>query len=254
MAGGRINVAFVCGGKYHDMDYARVRVLEALLETPHLRTLVYADYSDIEAICAADCLVTYTVDVLPDAAAADRLQAFVAGGKRWFALHGTNSVLRYVKGKGWEAPRAAPVFMQTLGSQFIAHPPIAPYEVEVTAPEHPLVAGIGPFSANDELYLSELHPPIEVLLHTRFTGSTPGFTEPDWQSEELRPVLYLKRVGGGEVLYFTLGHARSRYDMQPLMAEYPHEERGSWNTPEFQTILRRGLHWMSERPAAAEGS
>ena len=42
--------------------------------------------------------------------------------------------------------------METLGSQFVAHPPIAPYRVEATQPEHPLVAGIEPFEADDELY------------------------------------------------------------------------------------------------------
>jgi len=247
MAKGRVNVAFVCGGKYHDIDYARAQILQALLETPHLRTKVYADYSAIDEITAADCLLTYTVDLLPDEVGAERLRQFVAGGRRWFALHGTNSVLKYVKGKGWDAPRSAPLYMQTLGSQFIAHPPIAPYTVEVTAPDHPLVAGIEPFTADDELYLSELHPPLEVLLHTRFTGMTPGFVEADWSGDDIRPVLYLKRIEAGSVLYFTLGHARSRYDMQPLMAEYPNEERGSWPTPAFQTLLRRGLAWMAER-------
>ena len=248
MAEGRVNVAFVCGGKYHDMDYARAEILRALLETPHLRTRVFENYGNLDEICAADCLLTYTVDVLPDEEGAQRLHDFVAGGRRWFALHGTNSVLRYVKGKGWDAPRVAPLFMQTLGSQFVAHPPIAPYDVEVTAPDHPLVRDIAAFSADDELYLSELHPPIEVLLHTRFSGTTPGFVEADWTGSEIRPVLYLKKVGAGEVLYFTLGHARSRYDMQPLMAEYPNEERGSWKQPAFHTILRRGLAWMATRP------
>jgi hypothetical protein len=248
MTVGRVNVAFVCGGKYHDMDYARAEILRALLETPHLRTRVYEDYSAIDAITSADCLLTYTVDVLPDEAGAARLRDFVASGKRWFALHGTNSVLKYVKGKGWDAPRVAPVFMETLGSQFVSHPPIAPYTVEITAPSHPLVSGIQPFSADDELYLSELHGPLEVLLHTNFSGTTPGFIESDWTDEAIRPVMYLKRVGAGEVLYFTLGHARSRYDMQPLMAEYPNEERGSWKEPAYHTLLRRGLSWMAERP------
>jgi uncharacterized protein len=248
MASGRVNVAFVCGGKYHDIDYARAQILQALLDTPNLRTRVYENYADIDAITSADCLLTYTVDVVPDAAGAQRLHEFVASGKRWFALHGTNSVLKYVKGKGWDAPRNAPTFMETLGSQFVAHPPIAPYTVDVTAPEHPLVHGLPSFSADDELYLSELHPPIEVLLHTRFKGTTPGFVESDWSDDAIRPVLYLKQVGAGTVLYFTLGHARSRYDMQPLMAEYPHEERGSWKEPAFHTVLRRGLVWMAERP------
>ena len=43
----------------------------------------------------------------------------------------------------------------TLGSQFVAHPPIAPYPVEITAPDHWLVAGIESFDTDDELYLCE---------------------------------------------------------------------------------------------------
>ncbi len=75
----------------------------------------------------------------PDEATAQRLRDYVAGGKRWLALHGTNSILRYVKGRGWEAPRDARTFMETLGSQFVAHPPIAPYRVE----SHAAVAPAG---------------------------------------------------------------------------------------------------------------
>ncbi len=241
----RKNAYFVCGGKYHDMDYARVELLKLLLEHEQIRTHVAEDYRDVAAITASDFLVTYTVDVLPDEPGATRLRDYVAAGHRWFALHGTNSVLRYVKGQGWDAPRAAPVFMQTLGSQFIAHPPIAPYLVEATEPAHPLVAGIEPFMADDELYLSELHPPIRTLLHTRYSGEAKGFIEHDWSGAEPRPVMYLKDIGAGEVLYLTLGHARGRYDMQPLMKDYPDVERGSWKQPAFYELLRRGLRWAA---------
>ena len=48
-----------------------------------------------------------------------------------------------------------PLWIDTLGSQFIAHPPIAPYLVDNVAPEHWLVAGVEPFEATDELYLNE---------------------------------------------------------------------------------------------------
>ena len=107
------------------------------------------------------------------------------------------------------------------------------------------MAGIEPFDADDELYLSELHGPLEVLLHTRWSGETPLFVDRDWTRDEPRPVMYLKRIGAGEVLYLTLGHARGRYDMQPLMAEYPEIERGSWKTPAFHELLRRGLAWAA---------
>jgi hypothetical protein len=241
----RVNACFVCGGKYHDFDFARSELLKLLLELPEVRTRVLEDYRDVGALTAADFLVTYTVDLVPDEAGAARLRDYVAGGRRWLALHGTNSVLRYVKGKGWEAPRTSPVFMQTLGSQFVAHPPIAPYRVEVTAPGHPLVAGIEAFDADDELYLSELHPPFETLLATRYAGTAPGFAEGEWDDDAPRPVMYVKPVGAGEVLYLTLGHARGRYDMQPLMREYPHVERGSWKQPAFYELLRRSLRWAA---------
>jgi uncharacterized protein len=242
----RVNAYFVVGGRYHDMDFARVELLKLLGEHPRIRTRVGEDYRDIDAILAADLLVTYTVDVVPDEATAARLRDWVAAGHRWLALHGTNSILRWSKpDKAWQAPRSSPVFMQTLGSQFLAHPPIAPYRVEVTQPQHPLVAGIEPFDADDELYLSELHPPFETLLHTRWSGDVPLFVDRDWTRDEPRPVMYLKPVGAGEVLYLTLGHARGRYDMQPLMAEYPEVERGSWKVPAFHELLRRGIAWAA---------
>lgn len=242
----RINAVLVVGGKYHDMDYARMELLRLLGEHERIRTRVREDYSDVAAIEAADLLVTYTVDVVPDEDTARRLRDWLATGRRWLALHGTNSVLRWSKPhKAWLAPREAPLLMQTLGSQFLSHPPIAPYRVEVTDPAHPLVAGIEPFDADDELYLSELHPPLQVLMHTRWAGTTTTFVDADWERDEPRPVLYLKKTGEGEVLYCTLGHARGRYDMQPLMAEYPQVERGSWAVPAFHELLRRGIAWAA---------
>lgn len=245
MASAAIDAFFVCGGRYHDIDYARLRILGLLAGEARIRTRLAEDYRDVEAIERSRFLVTYTVDVVPDEATALRLRRWVEGGGRWLALHGTNSVLRYAKGRGWEAPRSSKVFMETVGSQFVAHPPIAPYRVEVTAPGHPLVAGIEPFDADDELYLSELHPPYELLMHTRWTGEAPGFVEHDWTTDEPRPVMYLKHWGSGSVLYLTLGHARGRYDMRPLMDEYPQVELGSWKVEAFSELLRRGIRWAA---------
>jgi uncharacterized protein len=245
MSATAIDAYLVCGGHYHDIDYARLQLLALLGEQERIRTRIAEDYDDIAAIEASAFLVTYTVDVVPDDMASARLRAYVESGRRWLALHGTNSLLRYAKGRGWEAPREACLHMETVGSQFIAHPPIAPYRVEVTQPTHPLVAGIGSFDADDELYLSELHPPIETLLHSRWSGETPGFTESDWSRDELRPVMYLKRHADGAVLYLTLGHARGRYDMRPLMQEYPQVERGSWKLPVFHELLRRAIRWAA---------
>jgi type 1 glutamine amidotransferase len=240
-----LRAVLVCGGRYHDIDYARTELLKLLGETPEIRTRVFEDYRDTKAIAEADFLVTYTCDLRPSAEEQDALAAFVKGGGRWFALHGTNSVLDMLAG-GVATPRTFPTLMETLGSQFIAHPPIAPYQVTVSAPDHPLVSGIEPFEAEDELYLCEYHGEILPLLETRFTGQATGFAEADWPEDEPRLVMYLHPVGAGSVLYLTLGHCRGHYDMRPVMDYYPRVERGSWELPVFYDLVRRGLRWASE--------
>jgi type 1 glutamine amidotransferase len=254
MAARPINATLICGGKYHDMDFARLELLKLLGEEERIRTHVFADYSAGDAIARADLLITYTCDVLPREAEHTALEQFLASGGRWLALHGTNSVLRYLKGRGWDAPREAQPFMRMLGSQFIAHPPIAPYRVEVSDPDHPLVAGIEPFDAEDELYLCDYSGENHALLHTEFAGRAPGFIRDEWPAGTRQLVLYLHRHGKGEVLYCTLGHCRGRYDMRPLMDEYPVVERGSWQLPVFHELLRRGIRWAARLDAQSVSS
>jgi len=262
MAHAAVNGYLVCGGLYHDMDYARLELLKLLGEQEHIRVRVAEDYRDCAAIAAADFLVTYTCDVIPGPASQNALRDFLSAGRRWLALHGTNSVLRFLKGSGWDAPRIEPGFMAMLGSQFLAHPPIKPYRVEVSDASHPLVAGIESFEVDDELYLCEYHGTHHALLHTHYRGEAPGFVARYWPGagtsaagaapaespSDRQLVLYLHPHAGGEVLYCTLGHCRGKYDMRPMMAEYPMVERGSWKLPVYHELLRRGIRWASSLP------
>jgi type 1 glutamine amidotransferase len=198
--------------------------------------------------------------VRPSEAAQQALRHWVERGGRWFALHGTNSAIDPPAelGKGsFVTPRVFPTFVDTLGSQFLSHPPIAPYTVAVSpgAEHDPLVAGIEPFQADDELYLCEYHGAIEPLLETHWTGdSGPGFAERDWPHDEPRLVMYRRPLGDGCVLYLTLGHCRGHWDMiaPPFNGMYwPKIERGAWELDEFHTLLRRGIEWAAA-PASAE--
>jgi type 1 glutamine amidotransferase len=239
----RIDVYLVAGGKYHNIDYARLELLKLFAEQPRLKVQVGADYSDIDAICEADFIVTYTCDVVPAAQQTERLRQRMRAGGRWFALHGTNSILRFLEDGRVDAPQENNTFMQLLGSQFLSHPPITPYEVQITDPGHPLVAGLEPFTVDDELYLSAMHGDHKILLHTRWTGVTDAFVHDQWQTDEPRPCMYLHPYGEGEVLYLTLGHCRGKYDMQPHIEEYPEPEFGAWKTDEYYELLRRGIRW-----------
>lgn len=245
----RIDAVLVAGGKWHDIDFARLELLKLLAEDPRIRVRVFEDYEAIEAIEAADLLISYTCDVTPSLDVQERLRGYVARGRRWMALHGCNSVLRFLESGKVDAPDWAPHFMETLGTAFVAHPPVGPFRVEVTAPDHPLVAGIDPFEPqNDELYLSRPTAPIETLLHVDFEGEAPAFVEDHWPHGR-HPLMYLRTIGDGAVLYNALGHCRGHYDMHPKLDWFPTVQRGAWNCPEYYELLRRGLAWaLDGRP------
>jgi hypothetical protein len=85
-------------------------------------------------------------------------------------------------------------------------------------------------------------------METRYSGSAQGFKESDWQGTGRVPVMYLHPWEDNEVLYLNLGHARSHYDMQPLMDYYEQVERGSWKQPAFYELLRRSIRWAIGEP------
>ena len=240
--GDRLDCVLIAGGKYHDIDFARLELLKLLAVDERVRVRVFEDYSNIGAISAAHLLLSYTCDVTPALKEQEALRAFVEQGGRWYALHGTNSILRFLKSGEVDSPRWAPHFMKTLGSMFIAHPPIAPYRVTVADPNHPLVHGIEPFEATDELYLLERFGDLHVLLETEFEGEAPGFVDRKWPRAK-HPVFYLHEIGKGAVLYLTLGHCRGHFDMEPFTRWYPAIERCAWDLPVFYELLRRGIAW-----------
>lgn len=242
---GRINCLLVTGGQWHDIDFARLELLKLLAEDDRIRVRVFEDFENLDALAEADFLVSYTCNVAPSVTAQEALRAWVAKGGRWYALHGTNSIIRLMSSGLYGTPDWAPLFMETLGSMFRSHPPIAPYRVEVADPSHPLVKDIEPFESTDELYLMRTYGKLHVLLDAAFGGDAPGFEEGQWEHGR-HPVLYTHQVGEGSVLYLTLGHCRHHYDMQPLLDYWPTVDRCAWDLPVFYTLLRRGIRWAIE--------
>lgn len=261
MAEKSIPVYMVAAGQFHDIDFARLELLKLLAEDERIRTTVATDYADIESIQSCDFLITYTCNLVPSEDEQIGLRDYVKNGGKWFALHGTNAILDVYHEGGVNSPEIAPILMETLGTQFIAHPPIRPFVVKTADETHELVAGVGEFETDDELYLSRIHGDIHQLLYTNFTGEATGFMEANWDDDEPRPLYYINKVGDGEVLYLNLGHCRGHYDMQlgtefdkdqqpigikPMMDYYPVVEKGSWDKPQFYELLRRGIKYCSQ--------
>jgi type 1 glutamine amidotransferase len=237
----RIDAHFVASGKYHDIDFARLELLKLLGEHQQIRTTVAMDFSNLERLAACQLLITYTCDVMPTPEETIALRAFVEGGGRWLALHGTNSILRFVEA-GVDCPEERDDVMELLGTQFKAHPPIGPFRVEVTDRHHALTKGLEDFDIIDELYITKTKAPIQILMQTRFDGEATGFVEAQYDNA-IVPVLYLRPLGEGAILYKTLGHFRSHFDVIELMPFWDHPERCAWNYPVYYETLRRGIRW-----------
>lgn len=237
----RIDAHFIAAGKFHDIDFARLEILKLLAEHPHVRTTVASDYADTTRLDACTLLITYTCDLMPTPDQLAAIRTWIEQGGRWLALHGTNSILRFVEA-GVDCPNERPDVTELLGTRFAAHPPIEAFKVEIVERDHPLTHGLTDFEVIDELYLSRTTAPIRTLMQTRFSGEATGFVDKDWQNA-IVPILYLREHGAGAVLYNTLGHCRGHWDVTELMPFWPHPERCAWNYPVYYETLRRGLRW-----------
>jgi type 1 glutamine amidotransferase len=232
----RIGALLVAGGLHHDFDFVRRELLKRMAKNPAVHTTVSHDFSDLDALRSADFLVSYTCNVRPTATEEQALRSFVAEGGRWLALHATNAIADLnIDGlatatTGWSG------FFELLGTKFIAHPDIRQFDVK--APEgvsHPLLGDIRNFRTNDEIYLVERTADIDVLLETTYVGPTTGIPA-YWHDETPQPVLYIRRLGRGSIVYLTLGHASEQRDPGAV-------ERCSWEVPEFLEILERAFEW-----------
>ena len=242
----RISAHLVAGGKYHDFDFARRELLSLLGEHDHVRTTVSPDWEELAPLLSSDFIVSYTCDVRPSEKAQHAIRDWLSKGGRLLALHGTNAALNLGGVNGFEAPRCFPLWAEILGSQFIAHPPIVPYLVELSPNKHWLTDNITPFETDDELYLMEYHDrdSLEPLLYTQWQGEAPSFSESDWTTGSQEHLIqYLRPLGRGAVLYNTLGHCRGHWDMEPLTDWYPKVERCSWDIPQYYELLRRAIKW-----------
>jgi type 1 glutamine amidotransferase len=224
----------VCGSpaRNHDFDFARRALLDALYAAGDIRTDVFNNYDDGEAIVRGHLLVSYTSQVPVADEQCGALQRFLEGGGRWFAVHASNSVA------------GNPHLPKILGSKFLGHPPYTHFSVKVSRPDDPLMADMpATFEIDDELYVIEHADDIEVLLETRWGGEAMR----QHFDEDVRPLMYRRKVGQGGVLYLALGHCNRPFDKpRPDMDDRP-DLRGPWGMPLFQELIRRGIDWAAAR-------
>ena len=120
--------------------------------------------------------------------------------------------------------RASVPFRYAASVYWVQHPgDIITYRVDVTRPDHPIMAGIESFEHTSEQYYLNYDPAVEVLATTTFSGEFHP-----WRKGVVMPVVFTTMHDRGRVFYSSLGHTADE-----LMAGPPRE------------ILRRGLLWAA---------
>jgi hypothetical protein len=248
----------------HDMNFARLRLLQNLQTEMSLSVTVANDFQDIERwLPGAGFLITYVAGPYPVGPENDALLKWLKGGGRWLALHGTSG------GKAVKTNRdGRPVkkmvkaeHHQTLGCFFLNHPPLCEFQVTV-AGDHPVTQGLpNSFTVQDELYLIELQDPAasRVLLTTELVEdlSPPGFgfvydedtsVLPDGTT---RVLSYARDIDRGEVVYVGLGHCHvdrlnNASPVDPSInpdGTMPPDFRGVWDHKAFKQLMQNAIAW-----------
>jgi uncharacterized protein len=248
----------------HDMDYARLRILGLLQESPRVQATVAGDFTDVARwLPESRLLITYVAGPYPDDDQNRFIRQWLEAGGRWFALHGTSGGRAAAVGDNRRARRMVKgSHHATLGGFFLNHPPVCRFRVDVAGRDDVLTRDLpSSFEVMDELYLIELQDPAacRVLLTTELPldPSPPGFgfvydrdtaLMPDGKTRVLG---YTLELGRGGVAYIALGHCHSPdSNVQPFVdasvtpsGETPRLFRGSWETAAFAQILRNGVEW-----------
>lgn len=247
----------------HDMDFARLRLLERLHQTPGVVATTSSDFVGVEKwLPGCALLITYVAGPFPDEAQSAAIDAWLAEGGRWFALHGTSGGKAAPVGEDRRVRRMVKMrHHQSLGCFFLNHPPLRTFRVDTAAVAHPLLRDLpSSFEVADELYLLEiLDPDCTALLTTKLPEdpSPEGFgfvydkdaARP--ADGETRVLGYEKKVGEGAVAYVALGHCHApTNNVQPFVdasvdasGTTPQSFRGAWDTPAFDQLLRNAIAW-----------
>ena len=131
----RIDVVLIAAGKYHDIDFARLELLKLLAEDERVRVRVFEDYANLRRDPPSATSSSPTpATSCPASSSRRRCARGSKRGGRWSRCTArTRSCVSSATAASIAARMGAASYADA-GHEFIAHPPIAPYRVEVADP------------------------------------------------------------------------------------------------------------------------
>jgi len=169
------------GKNFHNLPEHWAHLAE-ILRTANVRARVISDdLADLNPgnLARFDVILNFSTDL---EASAEQIQALVQAveqGVGYVGLHAATATFR-----------DSEAHTRLIGGSFARHPPIKSFTVDRLAADHPVTAGVAPFTIEDELYhLTTVAPDIHVLA---------------WAEEQ--PMIYVRQQGAGRVCYIAPGH------------------------------------------------
>lgn len=203
----KIRTLLFTGGEIHDWRGCGEAIAEALAECKELDvTRVNEDLSALEAprLAPYDLIVFYyTVGQISDAQK-NGLLNWLASGKGYVGIHSAA-----------DSFRECPEYRAMVGGWFVTHPAYRQYQVSVVDSEHPITKDLVEFMVEDEMYVTDYDPRVNVLCSSLWKGRA-------------NPVAWTKAWGKGRVFYLALGH-----DAKACRQEV------------FRVLLQRGCLWAA---------
>jgi type 1 glutamine amidotransferase len=213
MSGKRVLI--LLSGTYHDFDGfagAIKPVLEAAghtVETTYdLDALTRLGGSGYDVVLMYTCLGTpEQEDAEPEVhtdAQVTGLVEWVRAGGALLAAHAATAAAQF-----------SSVLRVLMGGVFVEHPPQFAFTVYPSYREHPVTAGVEPFTVHDEFYF-ELHEPgVDVHMVALDRGVA-------------YPMVWTRSEGQGRVAHVAMGH-----------------DAKVWNLEPYQRLMLQAIDWLT---------
>ena len=213
------HVLILLGGQWHDFA-GFADAIQPLLESHDLHVEATYDFDELlhleenqyELILSYTCLTSDengSREPSPDRltqSQIDGLANWVRGGGALLAVHAATVI-------GQSDPRLG----ELIGGVFVSHPPAFAFTVYPMFGEHPITAGIEPFTVHDEFYVERYTPDVQVHMVAFDRGVA-------------YPMVWSKTEGQGRVAHIAPGHSREVWDLKP-----------------YQQLLLQTIDWLTER-------
>lgn len=214
MSGKRVLI--LMGGTHHDFDGFSATMQPVMEAAGHSVETTY----DLDALTHLDegryeVLLLYTCLGVPQEGApkpklhtdaqVSALANWVRDGGALLAAHAATV-----------AAQSSPALRELLGGVFIEHPPQFAFTVYPVYREHPITAGVGAFTVNDEFYMEVHEPSVEVQMVALDRGVA-------------YPMVWTRTEGRGRVAHIAMGH-----------------DEKVWNLESYQRLMLQTINWLTD--------